>query len=163
MAQKAKKERAKANISTLNTLHIGTLTINTLFILFNLLIKRRSLLAYLVLSLPCFIAEYVLENTGRPKFDPATKALKSSGEDLATPGLTEYMFDIIWITWLSVVCVMLFGDWGWLAWTIVPVYGAYKGYGLFGMAKGLMGGSRQGQLPDEQVAMAGNRKQRRAA
>jgi len=163
MAQKAKKDRAKSNISSLNNLHIGTLTVNALFILFNLLFKRRSLLAYALLSIPCLVAEYILETTCRPKFDPNTKALKSSGEDLAAPGLTEYMFDIIWVTWLSLICVILFGNWGWIVWSVVPVYGAYKGYGLLGMAKGMMGGAQKGQMPDEQVATAGNRKQRRAA
>jgi hypothetical protein len=163
MAQKAKKDRAKANTTTLNNLHIGTLSLNAVFILFNLLIKRRSLLPYLILSIPCFIAEYILETTGRPKYDATTKALKSSGEDLAAEGLTEYMFDVIWVTWASLVSVMLLGNWGWLLFAVVPVYGAYKGYGLLGMARGMMGGQQQGQMPEEQVAGAGNRRQRRAA
>ncbi len=163
MAQKAKKGVAKANITTLNNLHSGTAILNGIFILFNLVIKRRSILAYTILSIPCLVAEYILETTGRPKFDPTTKALRSSGEDLAAPGLTEYMFDIIWVTWLSLVAVITFGNWGWLVWSVVPVYGAYKGYGLLGMARGMMGGAQTGQMPDEQVAMQGNRKQRRAA
>lgn len=162
MAQKAKKDRAKANIESLKQLHIGTLTLNGLFILFNLLFKRRSLVAYLILSTPCFIAQYILETTGRPKYD-ANNNLRSAGEDLAAPGLTEYMFDTIWITWLSLVVVMVFGNWGWLVWGIVPVYGLYKGYGLVGMGRSMMGGAQRGEMPDEQVAMAGNRKQRRAA
>src|ERR1700693_158760 len=107
MAQKAKKGVAKANITTLNNLHISTLTVNVLFIIFSLLWKRRSLLAYSLFSIPSFIAEFVLERSGRPTFDPTTKALKSSGEDLAAPGLTEYMFDIIWVTWFCLVSVML--------------------------------------------------------
>jgi len=163
MAGKAKKDRAKNNTSTLNNLHIGTLTVNGLFLLFNLIFRRRSFLAYIIFSIPCFVAEYILETTGRPKFEANTKTLKSSGEDLAAPGLTEYMFDIIWVTWLSLVCVMIFGNWGWIVWSIVPAYGAYKGYGLLGMARGMMGGAQKGQMPDEQIAMAGNRKQRRAA
>lgn len=162
MAQKAKKDRAKANISTLNTLHIGTLSVNALFIIFNLFIRRRSVLAYGILSIPSLVAEYILETTGRPKFDPYTKALRTSGEDLAAPGLTEYMFDIIWVTWFCVVAVMFFGNWGWLFWAVIPVFGLYKGYGLLGMAKGMMGGAQAGQMPQEQ-AVTGNRKQRRAA
>lgn len=163
MAQKAKKDRAKANTTTLNSLHIGALAINALFLLFTLLFRRRSYLAYTLFSLPSFIAEYILETTGRPKYDATTKALKSSGEDLAAQGLTEYMFDIIWITWFSLVVVIVMGNWGWLVWAVVPVYGAYKGYGLLGMARGLMGGAQTGQMPEEQVAQQGNRKQRRAA
>jgi hypothetical protein len=163
MAQKAKKDRAKANISTLNTLHIGTLTVNAIFILFNLVFKRRSLLAYFVLSLPSFVAQYILETTGRPKFDPTTKALKSAGEDLAAPGLTEYMFDIIWVTWLCLIAVIAFGNWAWMVWAVVPAYGLYKGYGLLGMARGMMGGAQQQQMPTEEQVAAGNRRQRRAA
>ncbi|KAH8672117.1 hypothetical protein BGZ60DRAFT_486043 [Tricladium varicosporioides] len=164
MAQKAKKDRAKSNISTLNKLHTGTLTINGLFVLFNLLFRRRSMVAYLLLSIPCFVAEYILETTGRPKYDVNTKALKNAGEDLAAEGLTEYMFDIIWVTWASLISVMLFGNWGWLLWAVVPIYGVYKGYGLLGMARGMMGGGNPGaQMPEEQMVGAGNRKQRRAA
>lgn len=162
MAQKAKKDRARANIESLKQLHIGTLTLNGLFILFNLIVKRRSLLAYLIFSIPCFVAQYILETTGRPKYD-ANHNLKSAGEDLAAVGLTEYMFDVIWITWLSLIAVITFGNWGWLVWSVVPVYGAYKGYGLIGLGRSLMGGAQSGQMPEEQVAMAGNRKQRRAA
>lgn len=163
MAQKAKKDRAKANISTLNTLHIGTLSLNVLFILFNLLFRRRSLLVYTILSLPSFVAQYILETSGRPKFDPTTKALKSAGEDLAAPGLTEYMFDIIWVTWLCLVMVMVVGNWAWLIWATIPVYGLWKGYGLLGMARGMMGGAQQQQMPTEEQVVAGNRRQRRAA
>jgi hypothetical protein len=162
MAQKAKKDRAKANISSLNTLHIGTLTLHVLFILFSLLIRRRSILTYAILSIPSLVAEYILESTGRPKFDPATKALKSSGEDLAAPGLTEYMFDVIWVTWFCLISVIVLGNWGWIFWSVVPVYGVYKGYGLLGMARGMAGGAKTGQMPEEPMA-AGNRKQRRAA
>jgi len=162
MAQKAKKDRAKANAATLNNLHIGTLAINLLFLISSLLFRRRSLLTYAILSIPSLICSYILETTGRPKFDPSTNALKSSGEDLAAPGLTEYMFDVVWITWASLLAVMLFGNWGWLLWAVVPIYGGYKGYGLIGMAKGMMGGGQQGQMPEQQ-ASTGNRKQRRMA
>ncbi|KAH8805719.1 hypothetical protein F5884DRAFT_800317 [Xylogone sp. PMI_703] len=162
MAQKAKKDRAKSNTSALNNLHIGTLSLNVIFLLFNFLIRSRSLLLYAILSIPCFICEFMLETTGRPRYDPQTKALKSSGEDLSAPGLTEYMFDIVWVTWFSLVVVMIFGNWGWILWSAIPIYGAYKGYGLLGMARGMMGGQGQ-QVPQEQTPAAGNRRQRRAA
>ncbi|KAI1335099.1 hypothetical protein F5Y15DRAFT_256263 [Xylariaceae sp. FL0016] len=162
MAQKARKDRAKANAAALTNLHIGTLIVNSLFVLFNLLIKKRSMWLYVLLSLPSFLCEYVLESSGRPKYDPSTKALKASGEDLSAPGLTEYMFDVIWVTWASVVLVILFGNWGWVLWAVVPAYGAYKGYGLMGVARGMTG--MQNQPPEGAQAMSGgNRKQRRAA
>jgi len=165
MAQKAKKDRAKANISTLNTLHITALVLNVAFILFSILIRRRSFLTYTTLSLPSLVAEFILETTGRPKYDATTKGLKSAGEDLAAEGLTEYMFDVIWVTWASLVAVVVFGNWGWLVWGVVPVFGVWKGWGLLGMARGMMGGGKggQGQAPEQIAAGQGNRKQRRAA
>ncbi|GAW26527.1 putative DUF788-domain-containing protein [Rosellinia necatrix] len=162
MAQKARKDRAKANIATLKNLHIGTLTVNTLFILFNLFVRRRSLLLYVVFSIPSFVCEFVLESTGRPKFDPSTSSLKTAGEDLSAPGLTEYMFDVVWVTWTSVVLVTLFGNWGWLLWSVVPAYGAFKGFGLLSAARG-MAGMQQPQQQQAGGARTGNRKQKRAA
>ncbi|KAI9645705.1 hypothetical protein NHQ30_006447 [Ciborinia camelliae] len=85
----------------------------------------------------------------------------SAGEDLAAPGLTEYMFDIIWMHWLSLFAVVIFGNWGWLIFSIVPIYGLYKVFGLWSGAKSMMGGSQGAQSPEEQMPMAGNRRQRR--
>ncbi|KAI1085778.1 DUF788-domain-containing protein [Whalleya microplaca] len=161
MAQKARKDRAKSNAAALTNLHIGTLIINTLFVLFSLFFKRRSTLLYVIFSIPSFVSEYILERSGRPKYDPSTKALLTAGEDLSAPGLTEYLFDVIWVTWASVVLVILFGNWGWLLWSVLPAYGAVKGYSLLGAARGMAG--LQQQQPDNAAPVAGNRKQRRAA
>ncbi|KAI0434119.1 DUF788 domain-containing protein [Xylaria sp. FL1042] len=160
MAQKARKDRAKANAATLKNLHIGALVVNSLFVLFNLLFKRRSLILYVVLSIPSFICEFVLESTGRPKYDPSTNSLKTAREDLSAPGLTEYMFDVVWVTWASVVLVAFFGNWGWLLWSVVPAYGAFKGLGV---ARGMAGMKQAQQQQAGGPQAPGNRKQRRAA
>jgi len=76
------------------------------------------------------------------------------------------MFDVIWVTWASLVAVVVFGNWGWLVWGVVPVFGVWKGGGVLGMARGMMGGGQggQGQASEEQMASGqGNRRQRRAA
>ncbi|KAK8113677.1 hypothetical protein PG999_005746 [Apiospora kogelbergensis] len=162
MAGKARKDRAKANADALKNLHIGTLIVHSLFVLSNVLFRRRALVPYILLSIPSFICQYILEKTGRPKVDPTTKALRSAGEDLSAPGLTEYMFDVVWVTWAAVVSVVLLGNWGWLLWLVVPIYGAVKGYSLLGAARGMASGMQQQQQPDA-APVAGNRKQRRAA
>lgn len=156
MAQKARKDRAKSNAAALNNLHIGSLIVNGLFLLVHFVFRSRSLLLWLVLSLPSFVCQFTLERAGRPSYDPATKALKSAGEDLSAPGLTEYMFDVIWVTWAAAVLAALFGNWAWFLWAVVPAYGAYKGIGMLGAARRIaqMG---TGEAP------VGNRKQRRAA
>ncbi|KAJ9154909.1 hypothetical protein NKR23_g2297 [Pleurostoma richardsiae] len=160
MAQKAKKDRAKSNTAALNNLHIGSAVVNGLFLLFHFLFKKRSIYLWLLLSIPSFFCQFTLERTGRPSYDLNTKALKSSGEDLAAPGLTEYMFDVIWVTWAAEVFVILFGNKWWFLWLVVPAYGMYKGYGLLGAAKQMAG--MQGAA-DAGIVPAGNRKQRRAA
>lgn len=164
MAQKAKKDRAKSNAAALNNLHIGAAAVNGLFLAWHFFVRSRSLLTFVLLSLPSFICQFALERSGRPKFDPATGALRSSGEDLAASGLTEYMWDVVWVTWACQILVILFGNWFWLLWAVVPAYGAYKGYGLFGQAKQMAGlQGMQGMQGQDAAAPAGNRKQRRAA
>ncbi|KAK2066589.1 hypothetical protein P8C59_000394 [Phyllachora maydis] len=163
MAQKARKDRAKSNTGTLNNLHIGSLLVNGVFVLFNLFLQSRSWLWWLVLSTPSFICQFTLERTGRPHYDASNGALRWSGEDLAAAGLTEYMFDVVWVTWGASILVVLLGNWAWMFWAIVPAYGAYKGYNLMGAAKQMaqMGG---GMEPGAAAPPAvGNRKQRRAA
>ncbi|KAI0879606.1 DUF788 domain-containing protein [Hypoxylon argillaceum] len=163
MAQKARKDRAKANTAALKNLHIGTLIVNSIFILFNLFFKRRSLLLYALLSIPAFVCEFILESTGRPKYDSSTSSLKTAGEDLSASGLTEYMFDVVWVTWASVILVTFFGNWSWLLWSVVPAYGVYKGYGLLGAARGMAGMQQAQEQPAGGIQATGNRKQRRAA
>lgn len=164
MAQKAKKDRAKANAASLNSLHIGALIVNVAFLAFYGFFRSRSLVLYLVMSIPSFVCQFMLERTGRPGFDPTTGTLRSSGEDLHAAGLTEYMFDVIWVTWGTVLLVIFFGNKLWLIWTIVPAYGAYKAYGLLGMTRQMAGlqGLANNNAPASASAGA-NRKQRRAA
>jgi hypothetical protein len=158
MAQKARKDRAKSNTAALNNLHTGSLIVNGLFLLLHFVFRSRSLLLWFILSLPSFFCQFTLERTGRPSYDADTKALKSSGEDLAAPGLTEYMFDVIWVTWAAAILVALFGNWAWFLWAVVPAYGAYKAFGMMGAAKQM---AQMGAAAN--AAPAGNRKQRRAA
>ncbi|KAK4199075.1 hypothetical protein QBC40DRAFT_87426 [Triangularia verruculosa] len=160
MAQKARKDRAKSNVATLNNLHLGSLIVNGLFLLLNFIFRSRSLLTWFILSLPSFVCQFILEKSGRPIYDPSTNALRSSGEDLAAPGLTEYMFDVVWVTWAAAILVALFGNWAWFLWAVVPAYGIFKGYGMLGAARQMAqlgGGNAEGAAP------VGNRKQRRAA
>ncbi|KAL2156526.1 hypothetical protein VTH82DRAFT_1271 [Thermothelomyces myriococcoides] len=159
MAQKARKDRAKSNSAALNNLHLGSLIVNGLFLLLHFIFRRRSLLLWFILSLPSFICQFILEKTGRPSYDRETKALISSGQDLAAPGLTEYMFDVIWVTWAAAVLAALFGNWAWFLWAVVPAFGAYKAFGMMGAARQMaqMGAGANAAAP------VGNRKQRRAA
>lgn len=161
MAGKAKKDQAKANTAALNSLHTTSIGINTIFVLLSVLYLKRSFLAYILLSIPALGCQYALEVSGRPKYDVKGN-LTRSGEDLAAQGLTEYMFDVVWVTWATLLAVTVFGRFGWFVYLIVPIYGAYIAWGLFGKARGMMGG-RQGGQGIEQQQQPMNRRQRRAA
>lgn len=162
MAQKAKKDRAKANTTALNNLHTGSALVHALFLASHFLWRPRSLVLYAALSAPSLICEYVLERSGRPKYEAGgSKALKNAGEDMAAAGLTEYMFDVVWVTWAATVLAALFGNAGWWLWAVVPAYGAYMAAGLLGMGRAKMA-QMQGQ-GQEEAAPQGNRRQRRAA
>jgi len=166
MAQKARKDRAKSNSATLNNLHIGSLAVNIIFLALHFLFRSRSLFWWFLASVPSFVCQGFLEWSGRPSYDPTTHALKKSGEDLAAQGLTEYMFDVIWVTWAAAILVALFGNWAWFMWLIVPVFGAYKLFGVASAAKQMasgMGGGGMNGAGAGTGAPAGNRKQRRAA
>ncbi|RBQ65048.1 hypothetical protein FVER14953_07029 [Fusarium verticillioides] len=166
MAQKAKKDLAKSNAAALSNLHIGSLIVNALFLLSHFLFRARSIWLYVLLSAPALICEYILEASGRPKYDPTTRALRTAGEDLSAPGLTEYMFDVIWVTWAAVIFVVIFGNKAWFLWLILPAYGVYLGSGLLGMGKQKMAefqGAGDGSGAGAGAAPQGNRRARRAA
>ncbi|SPO02856.1 related to DUF788 domain protein [Cephalotrichum gorgonifer] len=169
MAQKAKKDLAKANTASLKTLHLLSLLINALFIL-NAILRpsSRSLKLYLILSTPAFASQFVLERSGRPTRDKQTGNLKSAGQDLAGGGLVGSLFDVVWVTWACVVLVLVAGDKAWWLWSVIPAYGGYQAFKLAGKAKGLtglggMGGGAAGAGGDAAPPPAMNRKQRRAA
>ncbi len=159
MAQKAKKDMARTSAAVLSNTHITSMCVHSAFLIYGYLFKSRSMLLYCMLAAPAFFCQYTLEKAGRPTYDPATGTLKTSGEDLAAPGLTEYMFDVIWVTWATVVLVTLGGDIFWLAWLIIPIFSVYKGFSLWGATKQM---ASMQDLDGPVPPAAGNRKQRRA-
>jgi hypothetical protein len=168
MAGKARKDLAKANVAALQNLHIGSLVVNGAFIVLTLIFRSHSLVTYFVLSIPAFACQYILESSGRPKYTTLNgkSSLKSAGEDLAAPGLTEYLFDVVWVTWACLLAVLGLGDKAWWLFAIVPVFGLWKGWGLIGAARGMLGGPQgqpQGGEEQQQQGAPQNRRQRRAA
>ncbi|EED21893.1 DUF788 domain protein [Talaromyces stipitatus ATCC 10500] len=141
MAQKAAKSLAARNASTLNRTHLITLSLHALFLTLNFLFNRPSaLLRYCLLNLPALAIEFYLERLGRPHYSLQDGSLKSAGEDLGASGLTEYMWDILYWTWICMGAVCVLGDWAWWFYVAVPVYSVYLGWTtFFGMKKGLAG------------------------
>ncbi|RPB02104.1 hypothetical protein L873DRAFT_1826838 [Choiromyces venosus 120613-1] len=141
MANKAAKQLARANTATLNRTHLTTLTLHTLFILYRLLYRSGSWSKYVILSLPSLVIEMYLERLGRPKYAPGGDGmLVSAGEDMEAKGVTEYMWDIVYVTWGVLGLVGVAGEWGWWVWAIVPMYAIYLAVGMYRGMSGMIPG-----------------------
>lgn len=83
--------------------------------LLRLVLFRRSLYPYILLSLPGLLIEFWFERIARPTYvdGPNGKELKRAGEDLDAKGLTEWMWDIVYWTWICLGIVTVAGDWAW--------------------------------------------------
>ncbi|KAI9670048.1 MAG: hypothetical protein M1817_004528 [Caeruleum heppii] len=149
MAQKAAKQTARRNTSTLNRTHLITAAIHTIFILLRFIFRvhSTSLVTYVLLSLPSLIIEFWLERIGRPSHG------SRSGEDLNASGLTEYMWDVLYWTWGCIVVAAVFGDKAWWMWVAIPLYSIWLAYSTFGgLRQGLAGMTGQEDSGAQQTA-----------
>jgi SRP-independent targeting protein 2/TMEM208 len=113
--------------------------LNTLFILLRFFLLSRALTPYLLFSVPALVLEFYLDRLGRPSH-AADGSLRRSGEDLDAKGLTEFMWDILYWTWINIVLVIIFGDRAWWLYLVVPAYSVYLAATTVGGIKGMMGG-----------------------
>jgi len=139
MAQKAAKSLAVRNGATLTRTHLISISIHTLFILLRFLPFSRSLTPYILLSAPALVLEFYLDRLGRPSYT-ADGSLRRAGEDLDAKGLTEFMWDIVYWTWINIVLVILLGNRAWWLYLVVPAYSIYLAATTVGGMKGMLGG-----------------------
>jgi SRP-independent targeting protein 2/TMEM208 len=122
-ANAAQKKLAASNAATLQTHRYAVLIINALFIVIRLVLRRSSstLSLYIMYTLTFALAAWLqlqLESVGRPKFDSKGIVL-SSGSDLGQAGLTEYMFDVLYLTWGIQLLVACTTTWAWWLYLVV--------------------------------------------
>ncbi|VEU23021.1 DEKNAAC104139 [Brettanomyces naardenensis] len=135
MAGAAQKKQAQHNVQALKEIHIISIVVNLLSLLSLFLLGRPSnWKPYFVFSIPGWACEYAVERLGRPKYreDRGYQVLTTAGEDLRQAGLTEYMFDIFYLTAASNILMCLFGsNKVWWILLLVPIYAIYKLVGLW--------------------------------
>ncbi|KAJ9613914.1 hypothetical protein H2200_002050 [Cladophialophora chaetospira] len=140
MAQKAAKTLATRNSARLRQTHLITLGIHVLFLLLSFTLRRSlSYTPYILLSLPALLIEAYLDILARPSYHP-NGDLRKAGEDLEAKGLTEFMWDILYWTWINLILVVILGNRGWWLYLVVPGYAVYSAAGVFSGVKGMMGG-----------------------
>ena len=61
---------------------------------------------------------------GRPEYSH-DGFLRRPGQDLDAKGLTEYMWDVVYWTWINTLLVIIFGNGAWWLYAVVPIYTIY--------------------------------------
>ncbi|KAH9482599.1 Transmembrane protein 208-like protein [Psilocybe cubensis] len=133
MANASGKRIANQNESTVKTLRLGMILPTLLSLVLRFLFRKSSLppskgslAIYIVTFFPAFFLSNYLIKQGSPRRDPTTGTLISSGEDLSQPGVTEWCFDILYITWACQIGSGAFGEWFWWLYMIIPLYAVFK-------------------------------------
>ncbi len=131
MAGASDKKQATSNARILKEIHLLAHAVNivTLFVLFYFN-RPSSKKLYFIFSLPSAASEIILEKIGRPKYQTNKQGysvLKKAGEELKQSGLTEYMFDIIYLTLIIDVLLITTGsNKVWWLYLVVPGFAAFK-------------------------------------
>ncbi|PWN47254.1 DUF788-domain-containing protein [Violaceomyces palustris] len=121
MAKGSSKKISSNNQSTLQVLQYGFLITNTIHLVFRFWFFKssatwRSLLAYLSTeALALFLWIQLI-------------SMAKGGDDLAQPGLTAYMFDVIYVTWFVHITTALFSHYFWWIYLCIPAYACYMLY-----------------------------------
>jgi len=135
MANASAKRIASQNEIAIRNLQLGMIISNVLYFIIRLLHPSRSfppslsqLTIYILTFLPSLFLAQHLRTTGRPRRDPVTGTLISSGEDLDARGVTEWCWDVIYVTWACQVGSALLGEWFWFGYLSIPAFACWKLY-----------------------------------
>ncbi|QRV76495.1 transcription factor TFIID complex subunit 8 carboxy-term protein [Ceratobasidium sp. AG-Ba] len=101
------------------------------FLLRRPILARGSTILYILTLIPTLILYRHLTTIGVPRREPNTGALISPGEDLAQSGITEWCWDIIYVTWACAVGSGLLGNWVWWLYLVIPLYAGFMLYTKF--------------------------------
>ncbi|CAA7260195.1 unnamed protein product [Cyclocybe aegerita] len=133
MANASAKRIASQNETTVKTLKLGMILPTITSLVLRFLFRRSSLppskgsvVIYIITFFPgFFLSNYLIKN-GTPRRDPTTGTLISYGEDLSQPGVTEWCFDVLYITWTCQIGSGAFGEWFWWLYLVIPLYAVFK-------------------------------------
>lgn len=96
---------ANQNEAAIKTLKLGMIVPTIISLVLRFLLRRDtlppskgSLAIYIVTFFPAFFLSNYLVKIGTTRRDPLTGTLISYGEDLSQTGVTEWCFDILYVT-----------------------------------------------------------------
>lgn len=132
MAGASDKKLAQRNAETLQSIHTLSLGVNVVCLLMLVVFHRpgSGIFKFVLLSLPSWGLEYMVESLGRPTYttnEDGYKVLVKPGEDLQQQGLTEYMIDVIYLTLIIDVLNLVFNwDKFWYLLLAIPGFALWK-------------------------------------
>ncbi|KAH9077403.1 hypothetical protein EDB83DRAFT_2504589 [Lactarius deliciosus] len=133
MANASAKRIASQNEAAIKNMLYGQLLCNLVPTIIRILLRGQTL------------RDSKKAKLGTPRRD-STGNLVSSGEDLNQPGMTEWMFDILYISWFAQVGTAILGEWLWWTYLVIPAFVIYK---LWGLISPMVFG-RSSTLPEEE-------------
>ncbi|KAJ1987752.1 hypothetical protein H4R33_002714, partial [Dimargaris cristalligena] len=128
-ANNASKKLAVTNQQTIQRLQLLFFAINGLYVFIRFVVCFGTVswavaVAYVGTFLVSLFMFQQLVSMGQPRYGPSGD-LVSAGEDLAAPGLTSYMFDILYVTWF-IHLGSLVTHYVWYLYLIIPGYAVVK-------------------------------------
>ncbi|GAC94705.1 hypothetical protein PHSY_002278 [Pseudozyma hubeiensis SY62] len=177
MARGSAKKTASGNTFLLTLLRNGFLATNTIYLLVRFWLFRSSVSKRIVFG-------YVASEAIAVALWLTLQSMAAQGNDLQQSGLTQYMFDVIYVTWFVQLASLVWSKF-WYLYLIIPGYAAYviyqkillpylfRGQSPFASIQRLLGGSSNGgaagadanaqQQPGEAVSKRQQKLQARAA
>ncbi|CEP64946.1 Snd2p LALA0_S15e00958g [Lachancea lanzarotensis] len=158
MAGKSSKKQAQANLQALKQLYTILGAVGALVLLRLVFSSRRRWFWITLLHIPAAGCVYMLEKNGRPKYDAAGHIVRE-GMDLNQKGLTEWLFDIVYLSLLADSGLVLFNSLKlWYIFLLVPVYFGYK---IKGFAGPMLGGMNNAKAPAPSASAPATTKSKR--
>ncbi|KAF8505549.1 hypothetical protein F5888DRAFT_1649976 [Russula emetica] len=132
MANASAKRIASQNEAAIKNMLYGHLLGNLLPLLIRILFQwqafqqsKKAIVLYCgSAALSQFFYQH-LKRMGTPRRD-STGNLVSPGDDLNQPGMTEWTFDILYISWIAQLGSAILGEWFWLIYIVIPTFVIYK-------------------------------------
>ncbi|KAF8268283.1 putative opsin [Lactarius quietus] len=157
MANASAKRIASQNEAAIKNMLYGQLLCNLVPAIIRILLRGQSfrdskkaiVFYFLSLALSQFLYQH-LKKLGTPRRD-SKDTLVSSGDDLNQPGMTEWMFDILYISWFAQVGASIVGEWFWWIYLVIPGFLVYK---LWGFISPMVFG-RSSALPEDEPKQEG--------
>ncbi|KAI0040697.1 DUF788-domain-containing protein [Auriscalpium vulgare] len=124
---------ASQNEIAIRNLFYGQVGANVLALVLRLFFSKTSKTAIVFYVLSLGAGQFLyrqLVKMGTPRRD-ATGTLVSSGDDLNQPGMTEWFFDVLYVSWFAQVGSSVLGEWFWWIYAAIPGFVVFKLWGSF--------------------------------